>query len=222
MALGQKGMKQPQKQIGLNFATSETVSLEDFVVGENEAVIAALKLARDGVGPQFIYLWGATGVGKTLLISSMGGDRDVRVPRFSSDVSLYGVDDVDRLDDAQAEALFHLMNDVRAHPQCRLIVSGAKPVHELELREDVKSRLAWGLNFEVRPLDEAGARNEFKRLAKERGIEVTEDMDHWIGTHCPRDMRWLRVMLDRIDQYAIEKKRRVNLALLTQFAKERL
>lgn len=211
----------PHEQMGLDFVEPEVMTLDNFVVGENAQLMSALRLCQQGIGPQFLYLWGPQGCGKTHLIQSLAGQSDSRVPSFKDKAMLYAVDDVDLLNETEAEELFILMNAVRAHPTARLVCTGAKPSQELIIREDIRSRLRWGLTFEIHYLDDLSTRNEFVRLAKTRGIDVTEEMEHWIQVHCPRDIQSLRQLLDNLDRYAIEKKRRVNVALMTQFVKER-
>lgn len=207
--------------MGLDFVEPEVMTLDNFVVGDNAQLMSALRLCQRGEGPQFLYLWGPQGCGKTHLIESLRCAEDGRVPLFRDKARLYAVDDVDCLDEAELEALFVLMNSVRAHPTARLVCTGSKPSQELVIREDIRSRLRWGLSFELHYLDDSSTRNEFVRLAKTRGIDVSEEMEHWIQVHCPRDIRSLRQLLDDLDRFAIEKKRRVNVALMTQFVKER-
>ena len=68
-------------------------------------------------------------------------------------------------------------------------------------------------------LDDESAAKEFVRQALERGIELDKDVQHWIGIHCPRDMRSLRSLLDGLDRYAMEKKRKVTLPLVLEFTR---
>ena len=85
---------------------------------------------------------------------------------------------------------------------------------ELNIREDVKTRLMWGLTYRLQYLsaDEAGV--EFLRLARERGIEFDETQRRWIEARCPRDMRGLRKFLDAVDERAVREQRRITTALL--------
>ena len=144
-----------------------------------------------------------------------------RIPGFDETVPLYAVDDAQALLVFEQEELFNLMNEVRSHPGYRIVVAGHAPIHQLPLREDIKSRLSWGLVFELHYLDSESALGEFRHLASERGIDLDEGVCRWIAVHCLRDMRSLRQFLDDIDAYAMEKKRRVTLPLLLQWASER-
>lgn len=212
-------MKETPHQLFLGLSTPPKPTLDNFVVGKNAEALAAIHEFLQGKGPQFLYLWGSHGCGCTHIVSSVALDTTGRVPTFKEAVTLYAVDDVQDLNATEQEELFTLMNSVRAHPQSRLLVAGHAPVHELELRNDIRSRLSWGLNFELQYLDDESAAKEFVRQALERGIELDKDVQHWIGIHCPRDMRSLRSLLDGIDRYAMEKKRKVTLPLVLEFTR---
>lgn len=208
----------PVRQMALDLSAPEQPTLANFIVAGNVDALSILKQVALGEGPQFLYLWGEFGSGKTHLLRAIDVLYSTHVvPIFDVSRTLYTVDDIERLDAIALEDLFHLMNAIRNHPNCRLVVTGSVPIQALDIREDVKSRLAWGLSYEIRFLDEDAARDEFVRQAKARGIEVTPDMNHWIASHCPRDMQGLRNLLDAIDRYALEKKRRVTLPLLSEF-----
>ena len=210
-------VKERQHQFSLGLSRPSEPTLDNFVVGKNAEALASLRQFLQGEGPQFFYLWGSHGCGCTHLMRSSLPTNSVRVPSFEEGVTLYGVDDVDTLTECEQEELFVLMNEVRAHPNSRLLITGHAPVHELSIRADIRSRLSWGLVFELHYLDDDSAAKEFVRQASERGIELDKDVQHWIAIHCPRDMRSLRCFLDEIDCYAMERKRKVTLPLILEF-----
>ena len=109
----------------LDLMTAEAPSLENFVPGDNQAALAALAACRAGEGPQFIYLWGPQGSGKTHLLKAMTPAQEGRVPVYREGVTLYTVDDIERLSAGELEDLFVLMNFVRSNPGCRLVSAGS-------------------------------------------------------------------------------------------------
>jgi DnaA family protein len=205
----------------LDLTTEEAPSLENFVPGDNQAALAALAACRSGEGPQFVYLWGPQGSGRTHLLRALTPEQTERVPAYREGVSLYTVDDVDQLDADQLEDLFVLMNFVRSNPGCRLVSAGSCPVSAMHgLRADVASRLNWGLTFALEPLSSEACIAEFTRLAAKRGIEITAQMDAWIEQNCPRDIKSLKEFLERIDLYALSNKKKVTKPLITRLGRE--
>ncbi|MET5020923.1 DnaA regulatory inactivator Hda, partial [Burkholderia pseudomallei] len=76
--------------------------------------------------------------------------------------SLYAVDDCDALYDALQIALFNLFNDVRAHPRTALDVAGPAAPLALDVREDLRTRLRWGLVFDLAPHTHEGKQSVLK------------------------------------------------------------
>ncbi len=207
---------QPGEQLLLDLIEPEGPTLDNFIAGANAELVSVLRDCAMGFGPQFIYVWGPKGCGKTHLLRALTPCQRWRVPEFDESVWLYTVDNVEDLDEEDLEKLFHLMNAVRSHPGSRIVVSGSKPVAELNIRVDITTRLSWGLAYRIEYLQGDLAQAEFERQAKERGIELTEDSAQWIRGHCPREMRELRRYLDTIDRYAMRTKRRITLPLLQE------
>ena len=112
------------------------------------------------------------------------------------------------------------MNDVRAHPTSRIVCAGAVRPNELEIREDVKTRLMWGLAYRLQYLSADEAVEEFLRLARERGIAFDSGQRRWIELRCPRDMRGLRRFLDAVDALVVREQRRITAALLDAALKD--
>ena len=88
------------------------------------------------------------------------------------------------------------------------------------IREDVKTRLMWGLTYQLRYLSADEAGEEFLRLARERGIEFDSAQRRWIEARCPRDMRGLRRFLDAVDEKAVREHRRITTVLLDATLKD--
>lgn len=209
-------LRQPTQQLALDLVEPEAPTLDNFVVGDNAELIACLRQCLRGEGPQFIYIWGPPASGRTHLLRSLTPSQRWRVPEFDPAVVLYTVDNVEQLDDEDLERLFHLMNAVRSRPGTRLVAAGAGPAAQLSIREDVRTRLCWGLSYRVRYLPDALAEAEFVRQARARGLEISPEAARWVSEHVPRDMRGLRDFLDKMDRRSMQTKRRVSFSLLNE------
>lgn len=205
---------QPPEQLLLDLIEPEAPTLDNFVAGDNAELLGVLRRFQAGTAGQFLYLWGGAGVGKTHLLRALTPCQRWRVSPFDEATALYTVDNVARLDDEDLEKLFNLMNCVRAHPGTRICVAGAVAPQQLGIREDVVTRLTWGLVYRVQPLAGDAAQAEFIRLAQNRGLELAPEAIHWIGTWAPRDMAALKRYLDAVDRFAMRTKRRVTVPLL--------
>ena len=191
-------------------------TLDNFVVGANGEAVSVLREVAAGCGPTFVYLYGPKGAGLTHLLRSLVPEEGFRVPMFDPKVPLYVVDDVDELDPGWALQLLALQNAVRGTPGMHLVCAGRVPAAQLPLPEVVRSRLAWGLCYAIRPLDDEERLAELHRQAARRGIELTPDILHWMGANLPRDMRTLTCVLDEADRLGLQKQRRVTLPLLRE------
>ena len=188
----------------LDLQERDKPTLDNFVVGANGEAVSVLREVAAGCGPTFVYLYGPKGAGLTHLLRSLVPEEGFRVPMFDPKVPLYVVDDVDELDPGWALQLLALQNAVRGTPGMHLVCAGRVPAAQLPLPEVVRSRLAWGLCYAIRPLDDEERLAELHRQAARRGIELTPDM------------RTLTCVLDEADRLGLQKQRRVTLPLLRE------
>jgi DnaA family protein len=124
------------------------------------------------------------------------------------------VDDCDGLSAAQQIALFNLFNEVRAHPTSALVATGDAAPITLAVREDLRTRLGWGLVFHLLPLTDEAKASVLKHAARERGIVLADDVPAYLLTHFRRDMPSLMALFDDLDRFSLEQKRAVTRSLL--------
>jgi DnaA family protein len=88
------------------------------------------------------------------------------------------------------------------------------------LREDLKSRLAWGLVYQVKLLSDEERSTYLRAEAARRGMQLPDEVIAYLLTHMRRDMRSLNAVLDRIDQVSLELKRPITLPLVRDAVKQ--
>lgn len=215
----------PPHQLTLDLIRPLTPSLDNFVVGRNAEALAALRAVAAGHGEAFVYLWGEAGAGRSHLLSALAAARrsafasaSIDVPVFSDPAALYLVDDVDAREDDAQQRLFVLMNEVRAHPAAALVAAGSAPPAQLPLRDDVRTRLAWGLVYQVHALSDDEKAQALEAHARSRGFALPADVMAYILTHMPRDMRTLVAILEALDAYALSAKRPITVPLVREWA----
>jgi DnaA family protein len=132
------------------------------------------------------------------------------------------VDDVDRLDAPAQVALFNRLNAVREQADAACVVAGPLPPARLALREDLRTRLAWGLVYQLHPLSDEEKAAALREHAAATGLALPDDVLRYLLSRLPRDLRTLMAALDALDAYALARKRPLNLALLREWLQLRL
>lgn len=213
------------RQLTLDLVRPLTPSLDNFVVGRNAEALAGLRAVALGQADGFVYLWGESGCGRTHLLTALAGARPAAlsaagepVPEFADPAGLYLVDDVDVRDPAAQQRVFVLMNEVRAHPGAALVTAGRAPPAQLALRDDVRTRLAWGLVYQVHALSDDEKAHALEAHAHSRGLALSPDVTAYLLNHMPRDMRTLVAILDALDGYALAAKRSITVPLVREWA----
>jgi len=205
-------------------------TLDNFVAGRNRECLARLRaLAAGDRGQRFVYLWGASGSGRSHLLRALathGVRLDAAAPphtfAFDPGCVLYAADDVHAMDGDRQRALFHLFNQVQADPRCALVTSGDRPPLALPVREDLRTRLGWGMVFELHLLSDEEKADVLLTVATERGVTLAPDVVPWMLTHRARDIRALLALFDALDRYAFERKRPITLPLVREWQQREL
>ena len=194
------------KQLALGISPPPQPTLDNFVPGANAELVARLREFQAGrFAEGVLYLWGEAGSGKTHLLHACAGPNVV--------------DDVETLDETSQIGLFNAINEARQSGG-RVLAAGNAPPGQLPLREDLKSRLAWGLVYQVKPLTDAERAVFLRREAERRGMHLSDEVISYLLTRMRRDLRSLTAILDRLDQASLELKRPITLPLLREIIKE--
>ncbi|MCB1826779.1 MAG: DnaA regulatory inactivator Hda [Coxiellaceae bacterium] len=224
-------MTSPQLVLGLSLRDDAT--FKNFYVGDNALVLTALQDCLSGAGESFIYLWGAKGVGCSHLLQACCHAMSERHPVVYLDLEEYedfspeildGLDHMDLicLDHINAvlnrknweEALFHFYNRAREQGK-RLIVSGTTLPSQLPcMLEDLRSRLAWGLTFQVKPLDDSQKLSALSMRAKNRGMILPEASGLYLLHHTSRNLSELFKTLDLLESASLVEQRRITVPFI--------
>lgn len=215
------------RQLTLPIAPGAAPDFERFVVGDNAAALAMLRgLAEGPAGGTPVYLWGGPGLGKSHLLHALAaawharglacGRLDAEGPLPAAwDPAWAGllIDHADRLDPPRQHAAFRLFVEASGFGR-PVVAAGRLPPVDLPLREDLRSRLGWGLVFQLQAPDEAAARAALQAEARRRGLLLPEELLDWVLRRQARDLGHLMALLDRLDAYALEHRRAITLPLL--------
>ena len=217
----------PMKQIPLALGGATRRTFDNFMPGANEPAIAHLQaLSAQGAHWAPVYLWGASGSGKTHLLEALvnrceqqglrAGWFDARDPApwpHDEAWALIVIDACDALDADQQRAAFALFVEA-ATRGVTLAAAGRVPPVDLPLREDLRTRLGWGHVFAIRPLGEREARAALGREADRRGVSLSDEVMDYLLTRFARDLKHLMAQLDRLDSFSLATKRAITVPLL--------
>ena len=188
------------KQLLLDIKPAALPSLENFVLGRNAEALASLASATKK-SAHFIYLWGEKGSGKTHLLSACEA-HGIRV-----------ADDVHLLDNDAQIALFNTYNQLKENGEI-LIAAGLHAPTQMGLREDLATRLAWGLVYQLQPLNDAEKALALKNHAIERGIKLPDEVIDYCLRYLRRDLPTLMATLDALDEWSLTAHKPVTVPML--------
>ncbi|MQR02151.1 DnaA regulatory inactivator Hda [Glaciimonas soli] len=193
---------------------------------------------------RMVYVWGESGAGKSHLLQALAGTGSTKAHlisaadlnarhanhidhydaaysasqfHFSPEDHGYLIDDCDQLSPQDQIEAFALFNQIRDYGNGGwLITSGAQPPSELIsiVREDLRTRLGWGLIYQLHSLGDEEKIATLTQAALARGLNLSPGVLPYLITHFRRDMRSLMAKLDELDHYSLETQRPITLPLL--------
>lgn len=221
----------PHPQLPLRIGLRDSATFANFYPGTNAG---ASHVLQQGEEP-FIYLWGASGCGKSHLLQAAchaAGEQGVlaiylpldeqgMAPSMLEGLESMGLVCLDNLqavagDSAWEIALFHLYNRLR---ECgnRLLAAGNGAPGSLGLGlPDLVSRLGWGPVFQLQSLDDAGKAEALRLRAANRGMQMPTEVATYLLQRAPRDMHALFDLLERLDEGSLAAQRKLTIPFVRQ------
>ena len=216
------------RQLLLDWGAARPQTLDNFVVGSNQELAALLRpvaaSASLGSNHALLLIWGEAGSGKSHLLKALSSNTSAQLLTpasplnafgWSTNHSLYLIDDCDQLNPEQQHALFNLINQVREN-NGTFIASAKQAPLQLALREDLRTRLGWGLVYQVHGLSDEEKMDALTKSATARGLSLSAGVLPYLLTHFRRDMQSLSTILDALDRYSLETQRPITLPLLRE------
>lgn len=190
------------KQLLLDIQPPAPPTFDNFKLGRNAEAIISLRSAIKGEATSnFIYLWGAHGSGKTHLLNA------------AKEMGANTLDDVHLLNnDAQIE-LFNQYNQIK-EAGGTLITAGLHAPTQMGLRDDLATRLAWGLVYQLHPLTDQEKAEALQAHARERGMKLPDEVVDYCLRYLRRDLPTLMAVLDALDNWSLVAKKPITLPML--------
>jgi DnaA family protein len=215
------------KQLALGVRLRADAVFASFWPGLNAEIIAALQASSTAP----LWLWGASGSGKTHLLQAVCAAAGEAAAYFPLDRSLtlppealagfertrvLCVDDADAVagDMAWERALFRLFNEA-AELRTRLIFAAAAPPRQTDWAlEDWRSRAAACVVYQLRELDDDGRLEALRLRAAQRGLQLPQETSEYLLKRMPRDLRSLFEILDQLDEASLAAQRRLTIPFI--------
>lgn len=198
-------------------------TFDNYVAGHNVELLSALNHALTKTqAERGFYIWGETGSGKTHLLQAaveralnLGLSAVYARAAVPDAAQVVAVDDVQLLDEAAQIALFALYNRQRETGGMLLVSGTAAPTH-LALRDDLRTRLGWGLVYQVQALSDEEKALALQQHAQARGFILTPEVTQYLLRHGRRDLPALLSVLDALDEHCLRLKRGASVPLLKE------
>ncbi|MEM7193510.1 MAG: DnaA/Hda family protein [Pseudomonadota bacterium] len=217
----------PSRQTIIPMVVAESNGFDSFFSEDNAQLIDQLKILASGQrSRRVLYLYGASGSGKSHLLHTFGevvkgcGKKHLHltvnpldnpfdslaVSERDAYITVDGFERIESLPDCQ-RSLLTLFEQLTNHSGVLLVASAIPLTQFTSLLPDLSSRLSLGGVYCLRPLGENAKREALQAAAERRGFELPDSVVNFILTHYERDSTALFSLLDRIDNSALAEQR---------------
>lgn len=227
-------MNELAPQIPFELFEAEAPSFENFLVGRNEEAVTQLYAAANDQLASSIVFWGSVGCGKSHLLDSAAnvaiarGKRAIRLNAVSEiadspfdEFSVVVADDVHLFDAVRQAWLFNAFNHVIGCGGQVFAAGGTRAPTQWSIREDLRSRLASGLVFELLPPPDDALPTLLREFSSKRGVSIGDEALTYLLTHTNRDVGNLCQTLAALDRLSLSLKRPISVHLIRTFLAQR-
>ena len=216
-------------QLIFDFASHDYPGFDKFLGTENAELVYVLQHKHG----QFIYVWGEEGAGKSHLLQAWvaqaldAGRNALYIDAAATplteaalDAEYLAIDQIEKLNNEEQALLFAIFNRFRNSGKGFLLLSSEYTPLQLVIREDLRTRMAYCLVYEVKPLTDREKIDALVSMAAARQVTIDPEIFEYLLNHWQRDMDSLMQMLDTLDNYAVMMGKRITLPLLRQLLKQ--
>ena len=220
------------QQLTLGLRLRDDATFDNYFAGQNNQVVYSLQEQNE----PYVFLFGTKGSGKSHLLQAAChevGKKSLPVVYLPlaeeglmpamldglENMSLIALDDIDCVmnNDEWEDALFKLYNRVR-EKEGSMIVSSSEPLASLVINlADLRSRLSWGPIFQLNSLTDKDKQSALQQRAKNRGLELADEVVTYLLKHSSRDMNSLFALFEKLDKASMVEKRKLTIPFIKDY-----
>ena len=228
------------RQLYLPIRLRDSASLNNYVVGRNEEAFSALnQWLKTSITPPVLFLYGVSGSGCSHLLQatcrflSDNNEASLYVPAGDPTVSRELISQLNPNSTVCIDDIGEVAGDLDWEESIlevyerflvgdgRLLFSASRPPLALGLRlPDLATRLAAGAVYRIQALTEQELSRAVQLRAYQRGLELSDDVIQYLFRRIPRNSKAIFDLLDRVDEAAYVKKRRLTIPFIREIEKE--
>ena len=198
------------EQLLLNIKLPIQKTFENFIVGNNKECFDLLNnFVLPGNDVFFIYLWGESGCGKSHLADAI------------RNYNITTIEDINQTNDNEQIEIFNLFNEHKSS-QKKLLITGNNNPNKMMLRDDLASRLSWGLVYKLNLLSDIEKKLALTQYSKDRGLNLKNEVIEYLLRYSKRDLHSLIATLDALDRWSLKSKRPITIPLLKEMNQKNL
>jgi len=226
-------------QIPLPLVLRKYSRFDTFVAGDNRALVGHLKSLGPGSDPAIVWIWGATGSGKSHLLQAIcansAAQRAMYLPlrplqpagvdvlQGLETLDIVALDDVDTVsgDALWEQALFGLYNRIQMARTHLIFAARRAPAGTPFALPDLASRAAGAVVYQLHTLDDDQSLIALRGHAKARGLDLQDAAARYLFARVSRDMVGICRWLDELDTASLVAKRKLTIPFIRAALTER-
>lgn len=219
------------KQLSLPVLLNSKMRLSNFVGDKNSQILSFISALFTDNNSNVVVVFGDKSTGKTHLLqgctfaamdkqlNAVYIDLKEELPEdliaelFTTDWVC--IDNIDAANSTQQQELFDLYNQIK-QTQTKLIVSVENLLSELNLLNDLKTRLSLTVNFTLETLTDEQKIVILQSKMTDKNIHIDDKIYTYLFKHYSRDLSDLLNIINQLDEASLQKKTKITIPLVKQ------
>lgn len=236
----QKSQHSQPRQLSLGISLADDATFANFYTQDGSSadqICQALNSLFTEPHEHSVFVWGASGSGLSHLLQASCHKAEQQqmscqylpmeeLVGFAPEALLDGLENLDLvcIDGLHCvvgqahweQALFNFFNRSKDAGQRLVMAADASPTELAVQLADLKSRLAWGLVFQLPAMDDVEKQRALQKRAQDRGLELSEEVAQFILHRAPRHSGALFDCLNQLDSASLAEQRKLTIPFVKQ------